>query len=179
MSGGVGECMTTIGLVAWHVHHDILCEPLTEPIEERIDYIRMNKPKEGIETRLRLLNIVKNQELAFEAWSEYDIIESKAFSDYRAIRSKAISDYHAITSKFGYDATKPNAGSDYLDMTREQWSEYTAIESKARSEFETIISQSKNDFNEKLNALHQEECPDCPWDGRTIFPNRIERVVKP
>ena len=23
----------------------------------------------------------------------------------------------------------------------------------------------------KIEALHAEECPNCPWDGHTIFPN--------
>ena len=27
----------------WHVHHDILVEPLTEPIENRIAFIKKNK----------------------------------------------------------------------------------------------------------------------------------------
>ena len=26
--------------------------------------------------------------------------------------------------------------------------------------------------DEAINALHAKECPDCPWDGETIFPKR-------
>ena len=40
---------------AWHVHHELLFEALTEPIENRIAYIKEAKPKYEIETRLRLL----------------------------------------------------------------------------------------------------------------------------
>src|SRR3990167_903793 len=90
---------TTTGLLAWHVHHDVLCERLTEPIELRIEYIRDNKPKNEIETRLRLLKVVKNQTRGKRAFKQYDAIESKAWSDYKAIASKAWSDYNAIVSK--------------------------------------------------------------------------------
>lgn len=43
---------------AWHVHHDKLMEPLTEPIEVRQEYIRKHKPRAEVETRLRLLRPV-------------------------------------------------------------------------------------------------------------------------
>lgn len=42
----------------WHIHHEKLVEYLTEPIRARINYIQANKPKEEIETRLRLLKPV-------------------------------------------------------------------------------------------------------------------------
>lgn len=44
---------------AWHVHHETLVEPLTEPIENRIAYIRKDKPAGEIELRLRLLKPVR------------------------------------------------------------------------------------------------------------------------
>ena len=42
----------------WHVHHEVLWELLTEPIANRINYIKENKPKDEVETRLRLLKPV-------------------------------------------------------------------------------------------------------------------------
>ena len=77
--------------VAWHIHHGILWEPLTEPIENRIAYIKSNKPTHEQATRLRLLKKIKGP--------LPDPITHKAMA-----------------------------------------------------------------------ALHQIECPDCPWDGSTIFP---------
>ena len=108
---------TTSGLLAWHVHHDKLCERLTEPIESRIECIRDNKPKNEIDTRLRLLKVVKDQARAERALKKYNAIVSKPRSDYDAIESKAWSD-------------------------------------------------------SGLDALHEEECKDCPWDGKTIFPKK-------
>ena len=43
------------GKVAWHVHHGTLWEVLTEPIKNRIAYIKSDKPKHEVATRLRLL----------------------------------------------------------------------------------------------------------------------------
>jgi hypothetical protein len=45
----------------WHVHHDLLLEPLTEPLENRIEYVRKYKPKEQLETRLKWLAPVKGK----------------------------------------------------------------------------------------------------------------------
>ena len=39
----------------WHNHHEVICEPRTGPIEERLDYIRKHKPQSERETRLRLI----------------------------------------------------------------------------------------------------------------------------
>src|SRR3990167_10022876 len=64
----------------WHIHHDIFAEPLTAPIEKRIAFIKANKPKEEVETRLRLLkpikallpvDVVKTWEAYDKAWEAY------------------------------------------------------------------------------------------------------------
>ena len=135
--------MTEKPKYAWHVHHDVLVEELTEPIEVRQEYIRQNKPKNEIETRLRLLKPVRSD------FSEYDAIRSKAWSEYDAIESKARSECDAIRSK--------------------AWSEYDAIVSKARSEYDAIESKA---WSEYVLPLHAKECPNCPWNGMTIFPGK-------
>src|SRR3990172_2550455 len=45
--------------LAWHVHHDILVERLTEPLENRIAYIKQRKPADEQELRLRFLQPVR------------------------------------------------------------------------------------------------------------------------
>ena|SRR3990167_11217187 len=37
---------------------------------------------------------------------------------------------------------------------------------KARQEYKKVL----NDNKELIEALHKAECPNCPWNGRTIFP---------
>lgn len=43
----------------WHVHHEKLVEALTEPIKNRIDYIKRTK-LDSVETRLHFMQPVKN-----------------------------------------------------------------------------------------------------------------------
>jgi len=44
----------------WHCHHDRLCEYVWD-YQERVDYIKTEKPKNEIETRLRLFKKVKGK----------------------------------------------------------------------------------------------------------------------
>jgi hypothetical protein len=97
-----------IGDFVWHVHHDKLVEPLTEPFEVRVAYIKANKPEEEIETRLRLMKPVRG---------------------HLPILVKA----------------------------RAEWVKADAEWDKARADPSVL-------------ALHAKECPNCPWNGATIFP---------
>ena len=43
----------------WHIHHEALVENLTEPLKNRKDYIKEQKPKEEVKYRLAILKKVK------------------------------------------------------------------------------------------------------------------------
>ena len=96
------------------VEPGIIIEPLIEPIEERIAFIKDHKAKVEIETRLRLMRPVVGQLPAayLQAWAAYK-----------------------------------SAGAAYGGT-------------RAATEVE-------------IEALHRHECPDCPWDGRSIFPKDL------
>ena len=47
-----------IGDLVWHVHHDALCEPLTESFKNRVAYIQSQKLASEVPTRLRLMKPV-------------------------------------------------------------------------------------------------------------------------
>ena len=51
--------MKTKGMF-WHIHHDVLVE-WSDNIQERIDYIKKEKPENEIETRLHLLKPVEGK----------------------------------------------------------------------------------------------------------------------
>ena len=53
------------------------------------------------------------------------------------------------------------AGPKY-EEAEEAWQKYD----EAWQKYEAIIAK----HSVYLNKLHAEECPDCPWDGKTIFP---------
>ena len=100
----------------WHIHHEVIAEP-TEDIGKRKEYVRINKPKGEVETRLRLMVPVKDQDSVDKAYKKYIAIKVKAWEDYDAIKDKA-----------------------------------------------------REEYNAKLELLHKKEHPDCPWNGKTIFP---------
>ena len=39
---------------------------------------------------------------------------------------------------------------------------------RAAAEFDRTIKENKS----AIEALHSVECPNCPWDGKTIFPEK-------
>jgi FAD/FMN-containing dehydrogenase len=124
----------------WHLHHEVLCEPLTEPIANRIAYIVSHKPQAEVETRLRLISpVVRGKVPAayVKARAALDKVRA-AYDKAWAARDKA----WAALDKAGAALDKARAA--YV---------------KARAAAQPA-----------LEALHRTEHPDCPWDGRSIFP---------
>lgn len=126
-------------LFAWHVHHEVLMEPLTEPIENRIAYIKGRKPATEVPTRLRLMKKVNGKLPAavVKAWDASD----KARDAY--VKARDAHDKAWDASDKAWDAS-----------------------AKARDAYD----KAYQDNLPAIEALHAKECPDCPWDGKTIFP---------
>ena len=58
-----------------------------------------------------------------------------------------------------YDAASKAAGATYNAAVEAAWATYDAAVKPARATYDAA-----------LEAAHRAECPDCPWNGRTIFP---------
>lgn len=126
----------------WHIHHDVLVEPTLEPIKNRIAYIKAHKPKEEQPTRLRLLRAVRGR-LPKELRAA-----GAAYDKARAAAYKARAAY-----------AKARAA-----CVLARW----AACGEARAAYDKVLSTHRDE----IEALHAKECPDCPWDGQTIFPNQ-------
>jgi hypothetical protein len=65
----------------WHIHHDQLVENLTEPLKNRIGYIKKEKPKEEVKLRVKLIKKVKAKPkdwpITKEGWEELHKKECK------------------------------------------------------------------------------------------------------
>ena len=109
-TGGEGD------IYYWHVHHEVLCEALTEPIQNRIDYIKSDKPASEVETRLRCMTPVLHPGELPAKWREAYAKLEEAGAKWREAGAKCLP---------------------------------------------------------QLEALHKKEHPDCPWDGKTIFPEKV------
>ena len=88
-------------IFAWYVHHNVLIELLTEPIENRIKYIKKFKPKNEIELRLKLLKIVKGElpKEFVEAWQKYDEARQK-YDEARQKYDEARQKYYEAWQKY-------------------------------------------------------------------------------
>ena len=75
--------------------------------------------------------------------------------------SKKASEARAV-----YDEAKDEALAVYYKAS----SEARAVYDKARSEAWAVYEKASSEAWAKVEALHQKECPNCPWNGRTIFP---------
>jgi hypothetical protein len=114
----------------WHIHHRVLFEQATEPIKNRIAYIKSDKPECEVALRLRLLKPVKDQKRLIAILTAYKKVEATAWEAYKKAKAPALEAYEKATA--------------------------TALAKRDKA----------------INTLHAKECPNCPWDGMTIFPKR-------
>ena len=149
-----------VGDLVLHCHHEILCEILTEPIENRIDYILKSK-EDNVALRLRLMGPpIEDAAVHADAeWSKADAEWSKAdaeLSKARAEWSKAdveLSKAYAESSKAYAELSKADA---------EWWKAY-AEWSKARPEFSKADAEWWKAYAELSKADVESSKADAEW----------------
>ena len=153
-----------LGDLVWHIHHDVLVEPLTESLGTRIEFIKEHKHSSEVPTRMRLMKPVRGKlpELA-KAGAELDKARAewdKAYAEW--VKAGAEWDTAgAEWDKAGAEWVK--AGAEW-DKARAEWAKAGAEWDKAGAEWVKAVKHPS------VLALHAKECPNCPWDGKTIFP---------
>ena len=159
----------------WHIHHDILLEPLVERIENRIKYIKENKPQNEIETRLKLLKPVRGKipDKAVVAWKDLN----RAYEDYdKAWRvcDKASKDYGKLLEnldKSWEDLNMMYKKLGHLHKIGIHLKKLLKNVEKAERDCQKawkVYGKTVNSLPE-VQSLHKKECPDCPWNGKSIF----------
>src|SRR4030065_437722 len=129
----------------WHIHHEVLLE-WSDDIQERIDFIQAEKPKHEVEIRLRLLKPVQG-----------------------ALPPKLVKAGDARDK--AYDANAK--ARDAYDKARDAYVKAGDARVKAKAAFVKAKAAYNKAYDEclpQIEALHALECPDCPWNGTTIFP---------
>lgn len=128
---------------AWHIHHDVLVEPLRESLEDRRHYIRTTKRESERPRRLVLLRLVKG--------SLPPALVAAGRAYYQA--------WQASRSAWRHDRVQYDER-DYLP-TPQQIAYHSALAALDTAILATMPA---------LYLLHAAECPKCPWNGKTIFP---------
>ena len=134
---------------AFHVHHDVLVEFCTD-YDKRVKYIRTTKPKEEQELRLRLFKLIPSDHLP------KNLLETEvAYNEVEAVYDEAKAAYNKARAAFNEARVAYNV----------VWTAYDEAYDKAR----TACNEARAAYASLFEQLHQELCPDCPWDGQTIF----------
>ena len=144
----------------WHIHHTRLLETLTEPIENRTAYIKANKPTEEIPTRLRLMKPVRGK--LPDTLTKAAVAYSKVWVTHRKARVTRDKTWVALNKAWvAYDKA-------WAAYAKAQAAFYRAR--VALNKAGVAINKTEATYQPEIEALHLLECPDCPWDGATIFP---------
>ena len=137
-----------VGAMAWHCHHEMLAERLYEPADVRISFILTNKPKHERALRLRLFRPARAVAVG-TAYDAYLVAAMKARAARAAGERKAEAAYGAAFGK-AYDAV-------------------TVV----GLAYDAAIATADDDYDAAIGPSHVAECSDCPWDGKTIFPEAV------
>ena len=136
----------------WHVHHDRLFEYCYDPAERRA-YIRKEKPDAEQALRLRLMQPVRGA-----LWN----VALRAASD------KAWAAYDKAEAAVNQARTAYKRAEAAVNQARTAYDKARTAYDKARTAYVHSIPPGQ------AEALHAAECPSCPWDGTTIFPEGRE-----
>lgn len=153
---------------AWHIHHDVLLEPLVEPIAIRQAYILSFKPPHEVALRLRLLREVKGQLPlpVIEAGDAYTHAWV-AYSRVGAIYTQAKIAYHRRRAAYrqGQAVDAYNRAWDAYDRERAAYIQA----GDAYTHTWVAYNLALVTHSTEIEALHSLECPHCLWDGTSII----------
>jgi hypothetical protein len=153
-----------IGDICLHLHHEVLAEMLTQPVENRISYILSDKPVAEQALRLRMMGppIIDDQMHADAAWLKAEAEWHKAYAAWRkadAAWLKAEAAWHKVDAAW----LKADTAWQKVDTA---WQKAGADLQKAYAEWQKACAVWLKAYEPHYRRLY----PESPWDGRTILP---------
>jgi tetratricopeptide (TPR) repeat protein len=114
--------------------------------KERVEYIKEHKPRGEQEIRLRLFQLISPARLPRPLAKALEACDKTREAYDKALEAcdKAWEAY---------------------DKTREAYDKALEACDKACEAYAKTLEA----YKPQINELHKELCPDCPWDGKTIF----------
>lgn len=133
----------------WHVHDRVLVEHCYG-YQGRVDYILREKPASEHETRLRL---------------------------FQPVRGALPGKLGKICAQFAKACVQMEKASvvpssvvpSSVVLSGVKWAKIALKWGKAEAERAKACAK----YAPEIEALHAEECLNCPWDGTTIFPRKV------
>jgi len=162
--------------LAFHCHHDILMEYVYD-YNERVDFIKEYKPPEEVGLRLRLFKMIPYDKVPKKGLDAY----LKAFAAYDKAANALDKAYGALQKEINSFEKAKDAYPKKRKAHDKAWHAHLkACSAYFKAEYacaraEDACLKARDAYlrqNEKaLLKLHSELCPNCPWDGKTIFPD--------
>jgi len=165
----------------WHCHHDKLCEYVYD-YDERVEYIKNNKPKHEIEIRLKLFQKIKGKlpreledkeirQKCEEARQKYEKAGQKCKEAWQKCK-EARQKYEEAWQKYEEARQKyEEAWQKYEEAwqkCKEAWQKYEEAWQKyeeARQKYEEAWQKCVT----KLEKLHAKECGCKEWNGKELI----------
>ena len=153
-------------IMDWHCHHGLICEPRFYPRQERLKHFE-RKQLEEYPLRRRLYHRVRGKlpqpmldaaAKYVEAWDAYD----KAGDAYYKARNAYYKAWDAC-----------NKAGDAYGKAQAAYNKAQAAYNKAWDAYKKVL----RDNMPAVERLHATECPDCPWDGETIFTRKNKKGI--
>ena len=133
--------------VAFHCRHNKLFEFVLD-YDERVAVISSEKPANEQELRRRLFQLIPDEKMPGRESVEWEVLD-KARETYDRARAT-------------------------LEKERETLAKAWATVFQVEGTYEQAWKTFAKKYGSELEQLHKELCPDCPWDGKTIFPEKKE-----
>ena len=154
--------------LAFHLNHDALFGFCTD-YQGRIEYIKREKPKDEIALRLKLFKLIPLKYLPkayTQAWKTY-LRMWKVWDGERETYVKAEETWSKIRKTC-------EQGSESWNKAKKTWDEAVLAFLEACKPYTladiAYLRASETCDKIFITQLHKRLCPDCPWDGKTIWP---------
>ncbi len=183
--------------IAFHCHHDKLYEWVYD-YDERREYIIRYKPFGEQELRLRLFKMIpealipkkesweykaclkaqeaclKAQEAYVKAWKAYDKAQEAFVKAWKAYDKawEAYGKAHEACLKAWEAFGKAH---EACLKAREAFGKVRKAFGKAQKAFVKAWKAYDKAQKKQIIVLHKDLCPNCPWDGKTIFPKEVKK----
>ena len=175
------------------LHHQQLCEE-SHDVNERIVYVRRNKPKNEIAIRLHNMiylgeweTMAKRAPLRadYEAkrdslYADYEAKFAPLYADYKAKFDSLDADYEAKRAplRADYEAKRAPLRADYEAKRDSLYADYQAKLAPLYADYKAKLAPLDADYEAKRASLDAEiliyiklNIPDCAWNGETlVFP---------
>ena len=158
-----------VGDLILHCHHEVLCEILTKPVEDRISFIISSK-SDNVPLRLRLMGppIIDDQVKDDPRWYKANVELEKAYAEWRKANTeldKAYAEWRKANTEWR------KANTEYNKAYAEQHKANAELD-KAYAEWRKANTEWRKTYEPHYHRLY----PDSPWNGETIFAGEFKRL---